>query len=299
MAVCLAACNGTRWLDEQLDSILGQVGVSVKVFVSVDQSTDGTEALVEKRVAADDRVVALPYGERFGGAALNFFRLIRDVDISQFDYVSFADQDDIWLPDKLLRAHQELLRTGADAYSSNVIAFWSSGAKSLIVKSQPQTTWDFLFEAAGPGCTYVMRRPLAAALQELLEKQWTEARAVRLHDWLFYAYARAKGYRWHIDERAGMLYRQHEGNQVGVNVDLRGMTRRARHVLDQWGLAQAALIARLCGLAEDPFVKRWSGGSRAGLLWLALHARACRRRPRDRALFAGACLVLCVTGRRG
>ena len=98
IAVCLAAFNGTHWLTEQLDSILAQTGVAVTVFVSVDVSNDGTEDWVDVRAQADSRIVVLPHGENFGGAARNFFRILREVDLSKFDYVSFADQDDIWLP---------------------------------------------------------------------------------------------------------------------------------------------------------------------------------------------------------
>lgn len=298
VAVCLAAFNGARWLDEQVDSILRQTGVRVKIFVSVDRSTDDTLDLVERRAAADERVELLPYGEQFGGAVSNFFHLLRTVDFSGFDYVSLSDQDDIWLPDKLLRAHQEMERTGADAYSSDVLVFWPSGAKTPSVKSQPQRRWDFLFEAAGAGCTYVMRSSLGRAVQKFLRTNSGEVAKVRHHDWFFYAYARGNGFRWHIDPRPGMLYRQHGQNELGVNADLGSLLKRARRVLDEGAFAQAALTARLCGLAEDPFVQRWSGGSRQGLLWLALHAGECRRRARDRALFAAACVASSLLGRR-
>lgn len=298
IAVCLAAFNGTRWLPEQLNSILGQTGVSVTVLVSIDRSTDETEAWFDQCALADSRVVLLPHGEKFGGASRNFFRIMREVDFSRFDYVSLADQDDIWLPDKLLRAHEMLLSTGADAYSSNVIAFWPNGRKVLIEKSQKQVQWDFLFEAAGPGCTYVMRRELACAIQDLLQNRWDDMQQVGLHDWFSYAFARANGYRWVIDDFAGMLYRQHEKNQVGVNLGWQASLHRARKIFSGWGLAQSALIAELVGLGDDPFVKRWSGGSRAGLLWLALHAWQCRRRLRDKIIFALSCMALCVVGNR-
>ncbi len=298
VAVCLAAYNGIRWLPEQLDSILVQANFSVTVFVSVDCSSDGTEKWIDEAVSRDSRILVLPHGQRFGGAARNFFRLVRDVDFSGFDYVSFADQDDIWPPDKLSRAHEMLISTGADAYSSNVMAFWPDGRKALIEKAQKQVQWDFLFEAAGPGCTYVMRKELACAIQDLLKPRWADVQQVGLHDWFFYAYARANGYRWVIDDYAGMLYRQHERNQVGVNSGVGAFVQRARKVLNGWGLAQSALIAQLVGLGDDPFVKRWSGGSRAGLLWLVFHAWQCRRRTRDEIIFALSCMALCVVGNR-
>lgn len=297
-AVCLAAFNGERWLDEQIDSILAQTGVNVKIFVSVDRSTDRTLDLARKRATADSRVEVLPYGEQFGGAVSNFFHLLRTLDFSGFDYVSLSDQDDVWLPDKLLRAHQEMQRTGADAYSSDVFVFWPSGAKTPSVKSQPLRRWDFLFEAAGAGCTYVMSSALARAVQNFLRAHRDEVAAVRHHDWFLYAFTRAHGFRWHIDPRPGMLYRQHGQNELGVNADVGSLMKRARRVLAEGAFAQASLTARLCGLADDPFVKRWSGGSRKGLVWLALQAGECRRRPRDRALFAGACLASCITARR-
>lgn len=298
IAVCLAAYNGIRWLPEQLNSILEQMGVSVTVFISVDRSMDGTEAWVSQRALADRRILVLPHGEKFGGAARNFFRLIRDVDFSGFDYISFADQDDIWLPDKLLRAHTLLQSNGADAYSSNVLAFWPNGREFLINKSHPQVEWDFLFEAAGPGCTYVFKRELACALQELVKNRWADVQEIGLHDWFSYAFARAHGFRWFIDEKPGMLYRQHDENHVGVNVGWDAFFYRAQKVFGGWGLTQSALTARLVGLAEDRFVLRWSTGSRLGILSLALSARRCRRRLRDRMIFALSCLVMCVAGPR-
>lgn len=298
VAVCLAAFNGMRWLPEQLDSILAQTGVTVTVVLSVDQSRDGTEAWLNERASNDGRVVLLPYGEKFGGAARNFFRIIQDSDFSAFDYISFADQDDIWLPDKLQRAHELLSKTGADAYSSNVTAFWPDGRKTLIEKSQVQVRWDFLFEAAGPGCTYVMRKELACAIQALLKSRWADARQVGLHDWFVYAFARAHGCQWVIDSYAGMLYRQHEKNQVGVNMGWKALLHRTHKVLSGWGLAQSALIADLVGLSDDAFVRRWSGGGRTGLLWLACQAWQCRRRLRDKVFFALSCLALCIAGKR-
>ncbi len=300
IAVCLAAFNGIHWLTEQLDSILSQTGVSVTVFVSVDRSSDGTEEWVDCRAAEDARIVVLPHGERFGGGARNFFRLLRDVDFSGFDYVSFADQDDVWLSDKLARAHEVLLRTGADAYSSDVVAFWPSGRRALIKKSQRQLRWDFLFEAAGPGCTYVMKLKLVLAIQNFIKNRWDNVQQVGQgqHDWFIYAFARANGYRWVIDDYAGILYRQHDRNLVGVNAGWRAFVYRTRKVLSGWGLTQSALIAGLVGLSNDPFVSRWSDGSRAGMLWLALHARQCRRRGREQLLFAIACFTLSILGRR-
>ncbi len=299
MAVCLAAFNGVQWLNEQFDSILSQFGVDVTLFVSVDMSTDGTEELVDMRARNDCRIVVLPHGNHFGGAASNFFRLLRDVDFSGFDYVCLADQDDIWLSEKLVRAFDVFQRTKVDAYSSNVVAFWPSGRRILVRKSQPQKRWDFLFEAAGPGCTYVMKVKLAQIIQTFVQKYWNELRKVGLHDWFLYAFTRAHGYQWFIDEYAGVLYRQHQENQVGVNVGWHAFKNRVRKVMSGWGLEQVVLIARLVGLCDEYFVRSRLRGGRIGFLMLAINAGQCRRCVRDRWLFMFSSILLCIVGGRG
>lgn len=292
VAVCLAAWNGGRWLQQQLDSILDQSGVNVTIFVSVDRSSDGTEAWVDGRAACDRRVVALAHGDRFGGAARNFFRLLKEVDFSRFDYVSLADQDDIWFPSKLSRAVEQLQQQRAQGYSSDVTAFWPSGRKRHITKSQRQRKWDYLFEAAGPGCTYVMTSDLVRKMQGVVRAQWDEVQEVALHDWFIYAFARTRGHRWVIDEQPGLLYRQHGNNQVGANVGSRAFFHRVQKVLSGWAFEQATLIARLVGAESDPFVYRTLKGGPTGLLRLALHSSACRRRRRDQVFFFVSCLLV-------
>lgn len=297
VGVLLAAFEGMRWIQEQIDSILNQRDVDVVIYISVDLSGDGTFEYVKGLSESCLNIVVLPYGQRFGGAAKNFLRLIRDIDFTLHDYIALADQDDIWFDDKLIRAHRKMIENSASAYSSNVIAFWDDGREQLIEKSQPQSKWDYLFEAAGPGCTYVLRKDLALAIQSLVRQRWRDAEQLGLHDWFFYAFARANGFVWIIDEHPGMRYRQHGNNQVGVNLGLKAYVYRARKVLGGWGLTQSALIANLVGLGRHPFVLKWASGSRMGALWLAFHAWECRRRLRDKVLFSLSCLSLCLFGK--
>jgi rhamnosyltransferase len=297
-AVCLAAYNGLRWLPEQISSILSQLDVSVTVFVSVDRSSDGTEAWIDELSTRESRIKVLPHGEVFGGAGRNFFRLLRDVDFTHFDYLSFADQDDVWLPNKLSRAHQVLLAKGADAYSSDVAAYWPDGREELVKKSYEQAPWDFLFESAGPGCTYVLRKTLAQQVQSLVNRQWAALQDVSLHDWFVYAFVRSKGLCWVIDDWVGMRYRQHTSNEVGVNSGWAAFRYRVRKVIGGWALEQAGLIADLVGLGQHPFVLGWIHGDRMGMLRLALQASQCRRRGRDKVLFGLSCIALSVKGRR-
>ncbi|MFW3164286.1 glycosyltransferase family 2 protein [Pseudomonas syringae pv. syringae] len=296
VAVLLAAYNGMAWIEAQLDSILKQTNVCVSVFISVDTSTDGTEAWCADYAQHHASISLLPPAGRFGGASRNFFRLIRDVDFSTFDYVAFSDQDDIWHPDKLQRAVAALAPDHHDAYSSNVTAFWPDGQRVLLDKAQPQVQWDYLFEAAGPGCTYVMNRRLADAFKSSLLSHWDAAQAVSLHDWYCYAFARSHGFRWLIDPVPGMDYRQHANNQVGANTGLASLISRLKKIADGWWAGQVVLIGQLIGDNQlHPAGKHVS--TRLSFLKLAFKAPQCRRRPRDKIFFIIACLTAMLSKR--
>ncbi|MCG7598277.1 glycosyltransferase [Halomonas sp. McH1-25] len=281
VAVLLAAYNGVSWLSEQVSSILGQIEVDVEVFISVDSSQDGTEAWVSKVACENKNVKPLPYGCEFGGAAVNFYWLVREVDVTEFDYIAFSDQDDIWFPDKLIRSIRVLDGNKYDAYSSNVIAFWPDGRKSLINKAQAQREMDYLFEAAGPGCTYVLNKGLAVGVKEFILGNWAVVKEIKLHDWLFYAYARSHGYRWFIDPEPTMFYRQHSSNQLGANIGFYAAFRRIHAIASGEWMLQAKTIAALVSREEKSLVSLFGSFERIKMLKLAIAPFRYRRRFRD------------------
>jgi rhamnosyltransferase len=298
IAVLFAAYNGATWIGEQLDTILNQKEVEVTIFVSIDPSTDHTASICQKYSKRHQNIIILANEGKYGGAAKNFFRLMRDVDISGFDYVSFSDQDDIWYADKLTRGVKQITQQQLGGYSSNVLAFWPNGEQKIVTKSQPQRAWDYIFEAAAPGCTYVLSATLVAAIKQSIVLNWLKINELGLHDWYCYAYARAHGYDWFIDPEPSMLYRQHAGNQIGVNKGWGAFRYRIQKVLQGWGIHQSALIAELVGKGDEAFVKSWSGFTRYGFFKLAFHANQCRRKPAERVLFFFACLMMAVLGTR-
>jgi rhamnosyltransferase len=291
-AVCLAAYNGMAYIAEQIESILSQSNIDLQVFVSVDQSTDGTENFLTQWAQSESRLTLLPFGQRFGGAGPNFYRLLRDVDLSGFDYFSFADQDDLWHSEKLWRAHSLMKAQNAVGYSSNFTAFWPTGEETLVNKASPQRSWDFLFESAGPGCTYVLHSSLARSLQMLVREADLRLQRVDYHDWLAYAFARSHHFPWVIDSWSSMKYRQHPHNQIGVNAGWRSFWLRTRKILSGYGFEQSLLIADLIQASSLPLVQIGLRGGRPGYLWLALRATQCRRRRADQMWFFISCVLL-------
>ena len=293
-SVCLAAYNGMAYIEEQIGSILLQRNVDLQIFVSIDKSTDGTEEHLAKWALSESRLTLLPFGQRFGGAGPNFYRLLREVDLSGFDYLSFADQDDLWHPEKLWRAHCLMTVQNAAGYSSNFTAFWPSGESRFVNKAWPQRGWDFLFESAGPGCTYVLHSCLALPLQKLVCGANTNLLRVDYHDWLIYAFARYHNYSWVIDRWSSMRYRQHAHNQIGVNAGWGSFWLRVKKIMNGYGFEQSLLIADLIHASSLPMVQRGLRGDRLGYLWLALRAKQCRRKRIDQMLFFISCVLLAV-----
>lgn len=294
ICVLLSAYNGQQWLGAQIQSILSQANVEVTIIVSLDLSTDNSLFICQNLVETHANIILLPYGQRFGSAGQNFFRLIHDVDFTDYDYIAFADQDDIWLPNKLSSGIKKLKQINADGYSSNLTAFWKDGRQKLIDKAQPQRQWDFLFEGGSAGCTYVLEKKLALHVQSIVKSRYIDFRNVYWHDWFIYAFARANDYKWVFDSDSYIQYRQHANNEVGVNTGFKALKYRYFKVVNELGFCQSKLLAELSGISDKPFVKMWSIMSRWGIIKLAFHANQCRRKPKERVLFFIMCIVLAI-----
>ncbi|WP_290559337.1 MULTISPECIES: glycosyltransferase [unclassified Leclercia] len=290
VAVLLAVYNGRTWIDEQLESILVQTGVIVDVFISIDLSNDGSWEYLTEKYNNFKNIFFLPYGDKYGSAGKNFYRLVMDVNFDGYDYISFADQDDIWYENKLQRAINAIASKQVDAYSSNVLAFWEDGRTCLIDKAQPQTLFDYYFEAAGPGCTYVFSNKLGTAFREFLLSNEL-ARSVSLHDWLLYAYARTHNYNWYIDPIPGMKYRQHSSNQVGANISYKMWVKRIKLVNSGWYRKEVFTIITLFKTEYRPLCNISNKRAFKTNLMLIPVVSNLRRRMRDKMVL-GVLLIL-------
>jgi glycosyltransferase involved in cell wall biosynthesis len=95
ISVCMATFNGARYVREQVETILEQLEPGDELVVSDDSSTDDTVAIV--RSFGDDRIRILE-GNDFHSALRNFEHAVRH---AGGETIVLADQDDIWLPNKL------------------------------------------------------------------------------------------------------------------------------------------------------------------------------------------------------
>lgn len=98
----MATYNGQRYIKEQVQSILSQLGEEDELVVSDDHSTDGTLEVL--RDIKDPRIrIVLNPGEK--GYTRNFENALRE---STGSVLFLADQDDVWVSNKVERMLEQL-----------------------------------------------------------------------------------------------------------------------------------------------------------------------------------------------
>lgn len=106
VSVCMAAYNGSEFIEEQIHSILAELGPNDELLIVDDESTDNTVTLVE---AIGDPRVNLQRNKRNLGYVRTFEKAIA---LSTGRYIFLSDQDDIWIQgrlDKMLTALEDNL----------------------------------------------------------------------------------------------------------------------------------------------------------------------------------------------
>jgi hypothetical protein len=219
VAILLSTRNGALFLQEQLESILAQSVASWVIYWRDDGSSDGTPDLMRSfaRQAGRDRCIEL--GARDGadvghvGIAASFLALLRAAPAGSV--VAFADQDDVWLPDKLERGLAALSASDPDrpALYCARQRLVDDRLRTLGLsphRGPPPAFPAGLTQNVATGCT-VMLNPRAAALV-------AGARAPdgTLHDWWSYLVVGAAGGILIADPVPTVLYRQHRRNAVGA-----------------------------------------------------------------------------------
>lgn len=222
--VLMSTYNGQRYVEQQVRSILEQTWKNLELLIRDDGSTDGTVSIL-KRLAEEDSRIRL-FLEENVGSNRSFFQLLR---MTNADYVSFADQDDYWLPEKIERAVEEL-ENHPDAllYCGNKI-LTDSELVPLEGAELPNLVPSFegaIVESICTGCTAVFTKRLATMVSEHLPK------SAIVHDWWIYMVATYHGEVF-FDSNAYMYYRQHEGNQIGASDSFLGTIKAKKKYLDK------------------------------------------------------------------
>ena len=231
VAILLSTYNGERFLPAQLESLLDQNFEEWTLYWRDDGSGDNSIGIIEEfaRTAGQGRCVRLQCTEdrlRPTASYLAMLAAVRDR-LADGDMVAFADQDDVWLPEKLARG-VAALRAQSNArpamyYTRQVFV---DEELRRIGMSQPLNR-PAAFPAAltqniTTGCTILLNQRAVALIAASV------APSASLHDWWCYLVVSAAGGALVPDDFASVLYRQHGTNMVGAP---HSMPRRAMAAL--------------------------------------------------------------------
>lgn len=135
ICVMLSTYNGEQYLREQLDSIYGQQGVDFHILVRDDGSSDGTLQILYEYRKKKGRM-RVKEGTNLGSKK-SFYELCFMAEAAEdvFDYYAFADQDDVWYPDKLSRAVKAL-----DTVDGCSDKLWYGGVRLVDCNLNPIST---------------------------------------------------------------------------------------------------------------------------------------------------------------
>lgn len=98
----MATYNGEKYIKEQLESILCQLGSDDEVIISDDMSSDETLSIVK---SFDDPRIKIYIHKDNHGFVKNFENALN---YASGDYIFLSDQDDVWLPNKVKKSIEAL-----------------------------------------------------------------------------------------------------------------------------------------------------------------------------------------------
>ena len=262
--IVLPTYNGERFLREFLESVQRQVHDAWRLWIADDGSGDGTVAIAREFARLDGRIQVLDTDGARRGAAAAFASLLDRIP-SDTRYLMFADQDDVWLPQKIQRTLTAMLQEEERQPDARVLVHTDMSVVDAALELIDRSFWHYAALAPEPPRLrrYAVENVVTGAAtminRALLEHGRPVPAGAMMHDWWYACVAVAFGRAVAIHEPT-MLYRQHGANAIGANrrwrgelSDLPAMVQRA--VRNSRILRE--LITRKCGQA-GVFLQRFS-----------------------------------------
>jgi glycosyltransferase involved in cell wall biosynthesis len=261
ISVALCTYNGSRFLQEQLESFTKQSRSPDEVVIVDDRSNDDTVAIAKAFARTAEFPISILENEANLGSTGNFEKAIS---LCSGDIIALSDQDDIWMPEKLERLESIFtsdpsvgmvfsdavlvderlvpigIRLWAETFRPRDRAAFAAGRASKVLLQYNVVT----------GATMSFRRTLASAILPIPQLMGF------IHDaWI--ALVASLGSRVVALDEKLVLYRQHTGQQLGAGLSRWEIARSDRYQLTLEDRRQA--INRLDDfrdIIDEGFLKR-------------------------------------------
>lgn len=236
ISILLTTYNSERYLHELMESLIKQTYTNWTLYIVDDGSTDRTVQIIDDYVAQYSKVVRLINNKIRQGAKNNFVYLLSEV---QSDYFMFCDHDDVWLPNKIEKSINKILKlenenplvpivVHSDLYvvdkSLNIISnsfFKYAGVNPRILLSSIN---HLSHSNCATGCTMIINRLAKEVSLPVLPE-------ALMHDsWIALSVLQANGIIYCINEPL-ILYRQHDNNALGaISKNKNGLLKRLSYI---------------------------------------------------------------------
>ena len=232
----LCTYNGAEYISEQLDSIGRQTCLPNRLIVCDDASQDDTVEIVREWSRGVPFQVDIYVNDSGLGVIGNFEKALA---LTEGEYIFFADQDDVWMPEKMELSLRELrlleYRYGRETPclvhtdltvvddSLRIIhkSFLENQGLHHIADEKKQLS-SLMVQNFVTGCTMIINRALR-------EKSLPFPKGIIMHDYWLALVAAMCGKIGFVGKTT-LLYRQHGRNTVGAvkYYSLRNMLRAFR-----------------------------------------------------------------------
>lgn len=205
--------NGENYLREQLDSLITQEGINIKISVRDDGSTDSTLDILEE-YRKDGELEY--YAEENIGYTKSFLTLASYYS-DKAGYYAFCDQDDVWETQKLIAAVKRLNQNSTSPYKLyfsnlkivdrylNIIGYKDYSNKNIKLGGN-------MVRHGISGCVMVFNNEL---LKLTVKNKCFEEVKIG-HDAWIYRVCSSVGGAVVFDPNSYIKYRQHGNNVTGV-----------------------------------------------------------------------------------
>lgn len=217
IAILLSTYNGSKYLKNQLDSLMAQTYKDFEIIVRDDGSSDNT---IDILTAYNMKILEENHNL---GAKRSFSELLSyAIKHNEAQYFMFCDQDDVWNKDKIEKTYHKMKEL-EKIYSKNMPLLVHSDLKVVDNKIEviSQSFWkyqsidpnkqklsDFIVNNNITGCTMMINRSLA-------KKVKTIPKEAIMHDWWVAMVVSTFGKIDYLNESL-ILYRQHGSNDTGA-----------------------------------------------------------------------------------
>lgn len=219
--ILLSTYNGEKYLPDFLESIYNQKGVITKIIARDDGSTDETIKILNYYKKYMD--IDIIEGNNLGVA--KSFRKLIDLADDNFSFHFFADQDDVWLENKIITAISKIENTNKPAlyYSSAILVDKNLNKIGITKLREPKNIRIALIENDALGCTMGFNSKFLGLI-----KEFKNIKTTALHDVTAYRLANITNTFIVADNNPHILYRQHDDNVVGGENGLKSYIKRRK-----------------------------------------------------------------------